>query len=125
MKIDRIDHIVLTVRDVDATVAFYSDALGMEARRFAGRRIALHFGRHKINLHRAGREFEPKAGAPTPGSADICLIAETPLDAVARHLESCGVAIELGPVARSGAGGPVSSLYLRDPDGNLIEISTY
>ncbi len=125
MKIDRIDHIVLTVGDVAATVAFYTRVLGMEEVRFGEGRTALRFGRQKINLHQAGREFEPKAAAPMPGSADLCLISATPLEAVLRRLEARGVAIELGPVKRTGATGPIESLYIRDPDGNLVEISTY
>ena len=125
MKIDRIDHIVLTVGDVAATVAFYTRVLGMEEVRFGGGRTALRFGRQKINLHQAGREFEPKAAAPTPGSAALCLISATPLDAVLSRLEAHGVAVELGPVKRTGATGPIESLYIRDPDGNLVEISTY
>ena len=125
MKIDRIDHIVLTVRDIAATVEFYTRVLGMEVARFGDGRTALHFGRQKFNLHQVGREFEPKAAAPTPGSADLCLIAAPPLVAVVRHLEACGVAVELGPVGRTGAAGPIESVYIRDPDGNLVEISTY
>ncbi len=125
MTIDRIDHIVLTVGDVAATVAFYTRVVGMEEVRFGEGRTALRFGRQKINLHQAGREFEPKAAAPTPGSADLCLISATPLEAVLSRLEARGVAVELGPVKRTGATGPIESLYLRDPDGNLVEISTY
>ena len=125
MKIDRIDHVVLTVRDIAATVAFYTGVLGMESVRFGEGRTALTFGRQKINLHQAGREFEPKAAAPTPGSADVCLISAVPLEAVMRRLAEHGIAIELGPVARTGATGPIESVYIRDPDGNLVEISTY
>ena len=125
MSIDRIDHVVLTVRDIAATVDFYTRALGMEEVRFGEGRTALRFGRQKINLHQSGREFEPRAAAPTPGSTDICLIADAPLDAVMARLESCGVTIELGPVGRSGAVGPIRSVYVRDPDGNLVEIATY
>ncbi|MFQ5785430.1 MAG: VOC family protein [Alphaproteobacteria bacterium] len=125
MEIARIDHIVLTVRDLAATVAFYTRVLGMKEVRFGANRVALHFGRHKINLHEAGREFEPKAARPAPGSGDLCLIAETALDAVARDLEAAGVAIEDGPVERTGAEGSIRSLYIRDPDGNLIEIASY
>ncbi len=125
MKIDRIDHIVLTVRDLAATLDFYTRVLGMEEVRFGAGRTALRFGRHKINLHQAGREFEPRAATATPGSGDFCLIAATPLDEVARRLAACGVAVELGPVRRAGAAGPIESVYFRDPDGNLVEISTY
>jgi catechol 2,3-dioxygenase-like lactoylglutathione lyase family enzyme len=125
MNIDRIDHIVLTVRDVDATCAFYSRVLGMSATTFAEGRKALVFGGQKINLHQSGREFEPKALAPTPGSADFCLISAVPLPDVIAHLESCGVAIIEGPVPKTGAQGPMLSVYFRDPDANLVEVSTY
>jgi catechol 2,3-dioxygenase-like lactoylglutathione lyase family enzyme len=125
VDIDRIDHVVLTVRDVEATCAFYARALGMRVVTFAGGRKALGFGRQKINLHPAGREFEPKADVPTPGSADLCLITTTPLAQVAAHLTACGVAILEGPVTRTGATGPIRSLYFRDPDRNLIEVSSY
>jgi catechol 2,3-dioxygenase-like lactoylglutathione lyase family enzyme len=125
VKIDRIDHVVLTVRSIDATCAFYSRVLGMEAVTFGEGRKALAFGSQKINLHEAGREFEPKAARPTPGSADVCLIAAVPLSRVVDHLRACGVAIVEGPVARTGARGPIRSVYLRDPDDNLIEVSTY
>lgn len=129
-EIDRLDHLVLTVADIARCAAFYERALGMRIERFtppAGgpERTALRFGAQKINLHQAGAEFEPKAAAPTPGSADLCFIAAAPLAAVRAHLEAVGVAIESGPVARTGATGPISSLYLRDPDRNLIEISVY
>jgi catechol 2,3-dioxygenase-like lactoylglutathione lyase family enzyme len=120
---DRLDHLVLTVREVGATCAFYADVLGMEVVTFGEGRKALAFGRQKINLHQAGREFEPKSARPTPGSGDICLMAETPLEAVIAHVRACGVEIEDGPVPRSGATGPITSIYLRDPDENLIEIS--
>ena len=125
MKIDRLDHLVLTVADVDRTIQFYSRVLGMEAIAFKGGRRALHFGRQKINLHQAGREFEPKADRPTPGSGDLCFIADTALVDVIAHLTACDVAIELGPVERDGALGPMMSVYFRDPDGNLIEVSEY
>jgi catechol 2,3-dioxygenase-like lactoylglutathione lyase family enzyme len=118
-----LDHLVLTVRDLAATVRFYVDGLGMELREFAGGRKALHFGVQKINLHVAGREFEPKADQPTPGSADLCFLTERPLDEVARHLDRLGHPVIEGPVARTGAQGPIVSIYLRDPDGNLIELA--
>ncbi|SLN45202.1 VOC family protein [Oceanibacterium hippocampi] len=121
----RLDHLVLTVADLEATRAFYCDLLGMEPRRFKGGRLALHFGDAKINLHQAGREFEPKAARPTPGSADLCFIAACPLDEVRSRLAAAGVAVEAGPVARTGALGTMTSIYLRDPDGNLVEISEY
>lgn len=125
MQIDRIDHIVLTVADISATCEFYSRVLGMRVISFAGERKALAFGRQKINLHAHGREFEPKASHPTPGSADICLIASTPIPEVVSHLQSCGVPVIEGPVARTGATGPITSVYFRDPDANLIEVSNY
>jgi catechol 2,3-dioxygenase-like lactoylglutathione lyase family enzyme len=123
IAIERLDHLVLTVADLERTCAFYRDALGMRLETFGEGRKALHFGKQKINLHLAGREFEPKAVKPTPGSADLCFIAATPLTEIAAHLERRGIAIELGPVARDGANGPILSLYIRDPDGNLIEIA--
>lgn len=125
MRIERIDHLVLTVRDVAATCEFYTRVLGMTAVSFGEGRKALAFGPHKFNLHEAGREFEPKAHRPTPGSADLCLIAAGPLDQVIAHLEACGVPILEGPVPRTGALGPIRSVYFRDPDLNLIEVSTY
>lgn len=125
MRIDRLDHLVLTVADMDATVGFYVRVLGMEEVTFGEGRRALAFGRSKINLHQAGREYEPKAARPTPGSADLCLITETPLELVVAELSEHGVPIEEGPVTRTGATGPILSVYLRDPDDNLIEISTY
>ena len=123
MKIDRIDHFVLTVRDPEASCAFYSRVLGMHPVTFAGGRKALAFGNQKINLHQAGREFEPKAERPVPGSADFCLITSVPLAEVIAHLETCGVAIIEGPVAKTGATGPLRSVYFRDPDLNLVEVS--
>lgn len=123
--LDSLDHLVLTVRNIDATCAFYRDTLGMEEVTFGEGRRALRFGAQKINLHQAGAEFEPKAARPTPGSADLCFITRTPLEEVMAHLAAHGVAVELGPVARSGALGEMRSVYLRDPDGNLIEVSNY
>ncbi len=125
MRIDRLDHIVLTVEDIEATCAFYSKVLGIKVVVFGDNRTALTFGKQKINLHRAGQEFEPKASRPTPGSADICLIADTPLADVIRHLHTCGVEIIEGPVTKMGAVGPIESVYIRDPDLNLIEIANY
>ena len=123
ITIDRIDHVVLTVASIERTCEFYRRALGMNVETFEGGRVALTFGRQKFNLHEAGREFEPRAQTPLPGSADFCLITETPLDAVVAHLESQEIAIELGPVPRTGAQGPLQSIYLRDPDNNLVEVS--
>ena len=125
INIDRLDHLVLTVANIDRTCMFYSDVLGFEIVTFKGNRKALAFGRQKINLHRAGHEFEPKAKAPTMGSGDLCFIAKTPLGDVMAHLAEKGVAIEEGPVERTGATGSIRSVYVRDPDGNLIEISNY
>lgn len=125
MRIDRIDHFVLTVRDIDRSCDFYHRALGMQVVEFGQGRKALAFGRQKINLHQAGHEFEPKAARPTPGSGDFCVITELPLEAVMQHLQAKGIALEEGPVPRTGATGPIRSLYLRDPDDNLVEISTY
>lgn len=123
MRIDHLDHLVLTVADVERTVAFYADVLGMERVEFGDGRRALAFGPSKINLHRAGHEFEPKADRPTPGSADLCVITLDPLEQVQEELARHGVAVEEGPVERTGARGRLRSVYLRDPDGNLIEIS--
>ena len=123
MQIDRLDHLVLTVRDIDASIDFYTRVLGMRAVTFGAGRKALAFGAQKINLHQAGGEFEPEAERPTPGSADLCFIVATPLEAVAEQLRQQAVEILEGPVQRTGAGGPILSLYLRDPDLNLIELS--
>ncbi len=123
MQIDRLDHLVLTVADIERTCAFYERVLGMQAISFGRGRRALSFGESKINLHQAGHEFEPKADAPTPGSADLCFTTSVPLVEVMEHLHDCEVAIVEGPVRRSGATGALNSIYLRDPDGNLIEIS--
>ncbi len=125
MEISCLDHLVLTVKDLEATVDFYQIVLGMSPVRFGQGRTALAFGRQKINLPEAGREFGPKALCPQPGSADLCFITETPLDQVAAQLACQGVGIEDGPVERTGAAGAILSLYIRDPDGNLIELSNY
>lgn len=125
IRINRLDHFVLTVASIETACEFYSRVLGMEVRTFAEGRTSLHFGTSKINLHQAGHEFEPKAERPTPGSADVCLIAATPLEQVVVHLRATGVAIIEGPVRRTGATGTINSVYFRDPDGNLIEVSNY
>ena len=125
MKIDAIDHIVLTVADVDATCAFYGKVLGMTTVTFGGGRKALTFGSQKINLHQQGQEFEPKAHRPLPGSGDVCLITSVALAEVIAHLKTCGVDILEGPVKKTGATGALLSVYLRDPDQNLIEVSNY
>lgn len=123
MKIARIDHVVLTVADVERTLSFYERVLGMSRVTFGDGRRALAFGDQKLNLHQAGREFEPKARHPTPGSVDICFTTEIPLDEVAQHLRAQSVAIEVGPVEKIGARRTLRSLYFRDPDGNLVEVS--
>ena len=123
MQIDRLDHLVLTVRDIDAAAAFYSKVLGMEVVTFDDGRKALSFGDQKINLHQQGHEFEPKAHRPVPGSADLCFLTSVPMAEVLNHLAQCGVAVIEGPVRRTGARGPIISLYFRDPDMNLIEVS--
>ena len=125
MKIDRLDHLVLTVQSIEATCDFYSRALGMKVVTFGNNRKALQFGRQKINLHERGKEFDPKAASPTPGSGDLCFITEVPLSQVMDHIRSCGVKILEGPVRRTGAVGSIESIYFRDPDGNLIEVSNY
>lgn len=123
LAISRIDHLVLTVRSIEATCRFYSQVLGMEVVTFGEGRKALAFGEQKFNLHEAGREFEPKADRPAPGAIDICLLTETPMEQVVRHLGSCGVPVLEGPVRRTGARGPILSVYFRDPDLNLVEDS--
>ena len=125
MQILRFDHIVLTVADIELSCRFYERVLGMRVVTFAGGRKALAFGEQKINLHQRGKEFEPKAHAPTPGSADLCFITATPVADVLAHLEACGVSVLEGPVARTGAVGPITSVYFRDPDHNLIEVANY
>ncbi|WP_347876920.1 VOC family protein [Paenibacillus rhizosphaerae] len=125
ININRLDHLVLTVSNIDQTCEFYSRVLGMRTVTFGEGRKALHFGQQKINLHEAGKEFEPKAKTPMPGTADLCFITDDPIPDVIRHLEYCNVMIEEGPVLRTGALGSITSVYLRDPDGNLIEISKY
>jgi catechol 2,3-dioxygenase-like lactoylglutathione lyase family enzyme len=123
MKIDSLDHLVLTVKDVEASASFYAKVLGMEIVTFGSGRKALAFGSQKINLHQHGKEFEPKAQQPTPGSADLCFITSVPLPEVVGHIASCKVAIIEGPIQRTGATGPILSIYFRDPDMNLIEVS--
>lgn len=125
VRISHIDHIVLTVNDIEAACAFYHKALEMEVITFGEGRKALKFGNQKINLHQKGGEFEPKAKNPAPGSADICFISNTSIDLVMKDLREKGIATESGPVERTGANGRINSIYLRDPDGNLIEISNY
>lgn len=122
-EIDRLDHLVLTVRDIAATCDFYEKALGARRVTYGEDRDAISFGRLKINLHPKGNPIEPHAAHPTAGSADICLITTTPIKLLAEHLLTCGIKVEEGPVDRTGARTPIRSLYIRDPDGNLIEVS--
>ncbi|MCK0140983.1 VOC family protein [Aliiroseovarius sp. F20344] len=126
-KLSALDHLVLTVTDIDSTIAFYQGVLGMTSERFqpadGSTRWALKFGSQKINLHVAGNEFEPKAQTPVPGSADLCLLTQDPLGDWQTHLHEVDIPIIEGPVRRTGAVFPIESLYLRDPEGNLIEIS--
>lgn len=125
MRVSRLDHLVLTVASIDATVSFYTGILGMTAVTFGAGRTALTFGTSKINLHEAGRELEPRALHPTPGSADVCFIVDDDIRELITELTDAGIAIEEGPVERTGATGPIVSCYLRDPDQNLIELSNY
>ena len=123
IAIERLDHLVLTVADIDRTCGFYAGILGMTVETFGQGRKALRFGDQKINLHQAGHEFEPKARKPTPGSGDLCFLAQAAMAEIVADLQRSGVAIELGPVEREGAAGRLISVYIRDPDGNLIEIA--
>jgi catechol 2,3-dioxygenase-like lactoylglutathione lyase family enzyme len=123
ITLERLDHLVLTVASIDATTDFYVRVLGMKVIQFAEGRIALRFGHQKINLHQQGAEFDPKSARPTAGSADLCFLTTVPITDVVNHLVSSGVTVEEGPVERTGAEQPILSVYLRDPDGNLIEIS--
>ena len=117
--VESLDHLVLTVDDIERTCSFYETALGLE------RETALRFGQQKINLHPNPSPIDTKAGKPTPGSADICFIAAVPLEQVRQKLEAADIPLVAGPVPRVGALGPVTSLYIRDPDENLVEIATY
>lgn len=121
--IDHLDHLVLTTRDRAHCIDFYTRVLGMQLETFGAGRVAFKYGAQKINLHEYGKEFLPKAAQPTPGSLDLCFIAAIPLDQVIARLAQLDVPIEEGPVARTGANWPIRSIYLRDPDQNLIEIS--
>ncbi|HVY04424.1 MAG TPA: VOC family protein [Burkholderiales bacterium] len=125
MKIDSLDHLVFTVKDIDVTCDFYAKVLGMGVAVFGQGRKALTFGSQKINLHQQGKEFEPKAHRATVGSGDICLVTSVPIDEVVAHLQACKVEIIDGPVKRTGAVGALLSVYFRDPDQNLIEVSNY
>lgn len=125
--VSTLDHLVLTTRDIDTCISFYVSVLGMSVRSFDAadgtERYAIYFGTQKINLHQAGSEFKPHALHPMFGSADMCFLTDTKLAVWQTHLEKIGIPILDGPVPRSGATGPIKSLYIRDPDGNLIEIS--
>jgi catechol 2,3-dioxygenase-like lactoylglutathione lyase family enzyme len=125
MYITGLDHLVLTVEDIDETLSFYSTVLGMKQVSFDHNRKALQFGNQKINLHQQGDEIKPHAALPLPGSADLCFIADIPLEQVINHLLSCEVTILDGPATRTGASNPILSVYIRDPDGNLIEIANH
>lgn len=121
--IDHLDHVVITTAHLDECIDFYTRILGMKLEQFAGGRLALRFGEQKFNIHVKGREFEPKAAIPMPGALDFCLIAAIPLERVIARLGELGVPIIEGPVAKTGAAYPLRSVYVRDPDGNLVEIS--
>ncbi|WP_334328763.1 VOC family protein [Companilactobacillus sp. HBUAS59699] len=125
MKIKNIDHLVLTVHDISKSCDFYSKVLGMEVITFGENRKALKFGSEKINLHQVGHEFEPKAASPTPGSADLCLIVADDIGSVTKYLNKHSIQIEQGPIEKNGANGKIESVYIRDPDLNLIELSNY
>ncbi len=124
MQVERIDHIVLTVENIERSCTFYAAVLGMEIIEFAGQRKALKFGRQKINLHQKGNEFEPKATHPLPGAIDLCLLTLETMDEITSHLKRHEIKIVEGPVQRTGATGAIQSVYFRDPDGNLLELST-
>ncbi len=123
--IERIDHFVLTVASLDRTCEFYERVLGFRRDDVEGKPTALKFGRQKISVHQVHHTFNPKARVPTPGSGDFCLITSDSVEATLAHLNACGVSVEEGPVERNGAEGPMTSVYFRDPDGNLVEISRY
>lgn len=125
IHLERLDHLVLTVADIERSCDFYQRVLGMQVVRFGAGRSALQFGQQKINLHPASAPLQPHALQPTPGSADLCLVTRTATADVLAHLQAQAVAVEEGPVARTGALGPIESVYFRDPDGNLIEVSRY
>ncbi|MEM8688245.1 MAG: VOC family protein [Pseudomonadota bacterium] len=124
MKLLDLDHFVLTVASIEDTVAFYQDVLGMRPVTFQSGRFALEYGAKKINLHKAGEEFQPHAERPQPGSADLCFVVEDVARALS-HVQAKGIEVFEGPVSRTGATGPITSIYFRDPDGNLIELAEY
>jgi catechol 2,3-dioxygenase-like lactoylglutathione lyase family enzyme len=123
MRVVKLDHVVLTVRDTARTVSFYSRVLGMEPRTFAGDRVALHFGGQKLNLHPSQRVLDPNVKHATPGSADLCFLVDEPVEEWMKHLASHGIPVILGPVSRTGARGPLRSIYIHDPDENLLELA--
>ena len=123
MEISKLDHLVLTVKNLEKTISFYVSVMGMKKEVFGNGRVALKCGDQKINLHEFGKEFEPKAHKPTPGSADLCFITQSPLNDAIAHVKRCGVEIIEGPVERTGANVPIRSFYFRDPDDNLIEVA--
>jgi catechol 2,3-dioxygenase-like lactoylglutathione lyase family enzyme len=132
LTVRRVDHLVLTCRDVAATIRFYTEVLGMKEVSFGAGRKALAFGQQKLNLHPAGQGAEGTTGSvaaiaarPTPGAIDVCLIVSEPAGVVMAHLAACGIPVEEGPVIRTGAAGPIESVYVRDPDGNLVELARY
>lgn len=126
MRLSGLDHLVITAGDLERTAEFYVRVCGMERRQFGpGGRTALHFGNQKINLHQAGEEFAPHALLPTPGSQDLCFVVDGTPAEVGEHLRACGVEIVEGPVTKTGAMGPIVSHYIRDPDGNLVELACY
>lgn len=123
ISVKSFDHLVLTVASIRRTAEFYARVLGMEVRTFGKGRTALHFGAQKINLHEVGSVVDPNVRHATPGSADFCLIADTPMEDVLAHLRACGVRVVLGPVERTGAIRPLRSVYFHDPDENLVEVA--
>ena len=125
MQIEGLDHLVLTVKNIETSCFFYTRVLGMQEVTFQGGRKAVAFGNQKINFHEFGQEFNPKANRPSPGSADLCFITSASMAQIINHLDTCGVTVIEGPVERTGAMGPMTSVYIRDPDQNLIEIAAY
>ena len=125
ISVERLDHLVLTVRDIERAACFYETILGMTRQTFADGRVSLHFGRQKINLHPHPTDVDIVADIPAPGTADLCFIVGQPLEAVSAYLAVQGVTVLLGPIVRTGAEGPITSVYIRDPDHNLIELSVY
>jgi catechol 2,3-dioxygenase-like lactoylglutathione lyase family enzyme len=123
VRVESLDHLVLTVASVEATADFYGRVLGMERREFKPGRVALHFGAQKLNLHEVGRVVDPNVRHARPGSADLCLLTAATMEEVVAHLERCGVTIIEGPGRRTGARGPIESVYFYDPDENLIELA--